>query len=358
MISTRSTAALFFTGALFSVSLAVEGPAFAPDEGSVVSREYSIEQDYQLDSFSVQVNGEDLSGMIGELEFTMRIESGIRVTDEYAALGDGRPTKLSRTFDGLESSTTVNTMTNFGGEQQDFEASSDLEGATVLFVWDEDDEEYEITFEDGESDDDLLGGLNEDMDLRVFLPEDDVSAGDSWTVELEDLAPLATPGGNLQLVPDEMEGAEDMDLDFFEEIGEDFAEEFGELFEGECVCTFKEIREKGGEKLAEIAIDIEIASAANIADMLMEVVNAIGEQFGGEAPEMDIESADINFDFDGEGTLFWNMSVGRAESFEISGEAIIGFELAVLIEAEGDSQTIEASIEMSGTYNQAAEMSE
>ena len=59
-------------------------------------------------------------------------------------------------------------------------------------------------------------------------------------------------------------------------------------------------------------MEIEIASAANVADMLMEFINDMSSQFGGEAPEVDIESADINLDFNGEGTLFWNLEGGHA----------------------------------------------
>jgi hypothetical protein len=195
------------------------------------------------------------------------------------------------------------------------------------------------------------------MDLRALLPEDEVSKGDSWTIELSELAPLATPGGNLRLVPDELEGAGDMDMGFFDEMREEFSEQVAELFEGECVCTFKEIREEDGAKLAEISIELEIASAANVADMLMDFISTMGEQFG-ETPEVDIESADINLDFEGEGTLFWDLEAGRAASFEISGEAILGLDLAVAIEVPDGSQTIEASIELSGSYEQKVEMSD
>jgi hypothetical protein len=138
---------------------------------------------------------------------------------------------------------------------------------------------------------------------------------------------------------------------------EEFSEQVAELFEGECVCTFKEIREEDGAKLAEISIELEIASAANVADMLMDFISTMGEQFG-ETPEVDIESADINLDFEGEGTLFWDLEAGRAASFEISGEAILGLDLAVAIEVPDGSQTIEASIELSGSYEQKVEMSD
>lgn len=359
MNSQRFPAVALLAGALFAVSapLSTDGPSFAPTEGSDVSRTFSTELDLQLDSFSLQANGEDMTGVLGEFEFNLRTELEISISDTYAGLNDERPTKLERTFDSLEGSTIVSTTTMMGSEDQDFSASSELEGKTVLFNWDEDDESYTVTWDDGEEDEEMLGGLTEDMDLRALLPEDEVSKGDSWTIELSELAPLATPGGNLRLVPDELEGAGDMDMGFFDEMREEFSEQVAELFEGECVCTFKEIREEDGAKLAEISIELEIASAANVADMLMDFISTMGEQFG-ETPEVDIESADINLDFEGEGTLFWDLEAGRAASFEISGEAILGLDLAVAIEVPDGSQTIEASIEMSGSYEQKVEMSD
>lgn len=359
MNSQRFPAVALLAGALFAVSapLSTDGLSFAPSEGSEVGRTFGTELDLQLDSFSLQANGEDMTAMLGEFEFNVRTELEISVSDTYAGLNDERPTKLERTFDSLEGSTIVSTTTMMGSEDQDLSASSELEGKTVLFDWDEDDESYKVTWDNGEEDEEMLGGLTEDMDLRAFLPEDEVSKGDSWTIELSELAPLAMPGGNLRLVPDELEGAGDMDMGFFDGMKEEFSEQVAELFEGECVCTFKEIREVDDAKLAEISIELEIASAANVADMLMNFISTMGEQFG-ETPEVDIESADINLDFEGEGTLFWDLEAGRAASFEISGEAILGLDLAVAVEAPDGSQTIEASIEMSGSYEQKVEMSD
>ena len=354
----RIPALLLVPGAILTVSapVSIESPAFHPEEGSSIERTFGTELDMQLDSYSVQVNGEDMTAMMGEFELSIRTEQEIGVTDTFASLGDGRPVKLERTFDSLEGSTVVSSASMVGQEDQSFSSASELEGKTVVFKWNDEDEEFVVTWEDGEEDDELLGGLTEDMDLRVLLPEEEVSKGDTWTVDLSELAALATPGGNLQLVPEEMEQAEGMDTDFLDDIREEFGEQFADLFDGECTCTFKELREDEGEQIAEITVEIEIASAANVADMLMDVIDKMSSQFGGDAPEVDIEAADINLDFDGEGTLFWNLSAGHARSFEVSGDALFSVDIAVAIEAPDGQQSIEASIEMSGSYAQKVEM--
>ncbi len=361
MKAQRIPAVVLFTAALLAVSAPVaapvmEGPAFGPEEGLSISRNFEAEIDLQLDSFSLQANGEDMTAMLGEFELTMRNELELSVTDTFAGLGEGRPTKLERTYDEVAGSTTINVVTIMGPEDQDLSSQSELEGKTVLFKWDEDEEDYKVTWEDGEEDEDLLGGLDEDMDLRALLPDGEVSKGDSWTIELSDLSPLATPGGNLKLAPEEAESPEGMDTAFFDEMREEFGSQFAELFEGDCTATFKEVREIDGRRLAEITIELEIASAANIADMITEFITKMTNELDGEAPEVDIESADINLDFDGEGTLFWDLEAGHAASFDISGEAIFGIDLALVVEAMDGSQAIEASIEMSGSYQQMVEM--
>jgi len=358
MKAQRIPAIALFTGALLAVSapISLEGPVFEPEEGSSLSRTFGTEMDLQLDSFTMQVNGEDMTGMMGEFEFTLRNEQEVGVSDTFAGLGDGRPTKLERTFDSLEGSTVISVVTMMGQEDQSMSSESELEGKTVLFEWDDDEEEYKVTWEDGEEDEDVLGGLTEDMDLRALLPNEEVSKGDSWTIELSELASLATPGGNLRLVPEDMDDSGGMDADMLDGMREQFGDQFAELFEGECTCTFKEVREVGGEEIAEITVEVEIASAANVADMLMEFINEMSSEFGGDAPEVDIESADINLDFTGEGALLWNLEGGHASSFDISGEAILGIDMAVVVEAPDGSQTIEVSIEMSGSYQHEVEM--
>jgi len=358
MKAQRIPAIALFTGALLAVSapISLEGPSFGPEEGSSLSRTFATELDLQLDSFSLQVNGEDMTGMMGDFEFSMRNEAEITVSDTFVGLGDGQPTKLERTFDELEASTVISVMAMMGQEDQSMSSESELEGKTVVFEWDDDEEDYKVTWEDGEEDEEVLGGLTEDMDLRALLPDGEVSKGDSWTIELSELTSLATPGGNLKMVPEDMDEAEGMDADMLDGMRDQFGDQFAELFEGECTCTFKEVREVDGEEIAEITVEVEIASAANVADMLMEFINGMTSELGGEAPEVDIESADINLDFTGEGTLLWNLGGGHASGFDMSGEAIFGIDLAVVVEAPDGSQTIEASIEMSGSYQHEAEM--
>ena len=330
---------------------------FHPELGSSLQKTYTLKGDFELDQLSLVADGQDMAEMLG-LELNMRTEAKFAVTDVIEALDPGRPKKLTRTFDDLEQLMHFNVSVQMGGEPQDEEVvmSSELEGETVVFTWNAEKEEFDISFQDSEGDASLLEGLTEDMDLRAFLPDHEVAEKDTWKVELANLHSIAMPGGDLRLMPEDAE-LDDSDFDFLEEIGEDFREKMKDLFQGECNCMFTGIREESGVRLGEIAIQIEVASTLDLTEILTELITKLAE-FGGEMPEFSIDTADLNLDYDGEGILLWNIEGGRAHSFTLSGDAQIAFDISASVEAEGESHAFEASLEMSGGYEQALETGE
>lgn len=332
--------------------------AFHPELGSSVQKIFTIKGDFELDQLSLVADGQDMADMLG-LELNMKTEAKYTVTDVIEALDPGRPKKLTRTFDDLEQlmQFTVS-MQMGGGEPQDEEVvlSSELEGQTVVFAWNAEKEGFDVTFQDSEGDPSVLEGLIEDMDLRVFLPDHDVAEKETWKVELANLESIATPGGDLRLTPEDAE-LDESDFDFLEEIGKDFQDKLEDLFEGECTCTFTGIREEDGQRLGEIGIKMEVASTLDLTQILTETITKLAEHEG-EMPEFSIDTADLNLDFDGEGILLWDMEGGRAHSFTLSGDAQIAFDISASVEAEGESHAFEASLEMSGGYEQALETGE
>jgi hypothetical protein len=234
-------------------------------------------------------------------------------------------------------------------EMPEMDSVSELEGQTVVFRWNADKGEYERAFESGEGDAELLDGLEEDMDLRVFLPDGEVDVGDTWTVPLAELRVLVMPGGDLGFRPTDMavdEGA----MEKFEELFGGFGERMAELLEGDCTCTFKGTRDEGGTKVAEIEIDLGIATTLDLSEMLDQLIRTALEEGGaGDMVQFSIDGADLNIDFDGAGTLLWDLAAGRAHGFSLSGDATIGIDMVVGVEAEGESQDVDASLEFSGT---------
>src|SRR5262249_3725882 len=150
-------------------------------------------------------------------------------------------------------------------------------------------------------------GLAEDMDLRVLLPKGAVSKDNSWDIPLKELASVAFPGGNLSLLPQGANVDKDSMEMFKDVFGEDFKSKMCDLLDGKCTCTFLGAHADGDKKLAEIGVKLKIDTKANLSDVLSEVISRIAEKAGGESPNVDIDVADLQLGFEGQGTLLWNL---------------------------------------------------
>lgn len=340
-------------GASFGFTLTGSGDklAFQPQAGSSLTKAYTIGGEFSLDDISLIVDGQDIGGMIGQLEVSVKTDSKIEVTDAYRAVAGGRPTDLMRTFEALASTVHVD-MTPAQAEMPEMTSTSSLEGKSVVFHWNEEENQYDRSFHEHEGDDELLEGLEEDMDLRSFLPAGEVSDGDTWKVELTELQSLIAPGGNLRMMPENSDMDEEA-MKRFEEIFDGFGDDFGDQLEGACTCTFKGTRDEEGVRVAEIAIEIEVSATLDLTEPLGKAIRAAIEEGGAEEMvDVSLDTADFNLDFEGKGTLLWNLGAGRMHSFQVDGEATMDIDLSVKVEAEGESHELDASLELTGSMRE------
>lgn len=351
MGTVRALLPAFGAGLAFTLGAGGEKLAFQPEAGSSLTKAYTIGGEFALDDISLIFDGQDFGGMMGQIDVNVKTETRIEVTDSYRAVAGGRPTELLRTFEALASSMHME-VTPAQAEVPEITSTSSLEGKTVAFRWNEEEQEYERSFHEEEGDEGLLESLEEDMDLRVFLPPGEVAADDTWTVALTELGSVVAPGGNLQMLPADTELDEEA-MQKFEELFSGFGEEFGDLLEGECTCTFKGARDEGGVRVAEIAIDLEVATTLDLSEFLDEFIRTAIEQSGAEEMvQVTLDTADFNLDFEGKGTLLWNLGAGRVHSFQMSGDATMDIDIAVSVEAEGESHEVDASLELSGSMHE------
>ena len=338
-------------GAAFSSLGTGDELAFGPTDGASVQKRFEIEADFELDDMSAMVDGQDLGAMLA-LTLSMETVTTVAVSDEYVAVANGRPTQLRRTFDTIGSEMSLSLGMAFGDENQDMTSESELEGATVVFRWDEDEGAYAVEFDDMEGDQDLLDGLEEEMDLRFLLPGEEVAEEDTWEVDVKELLAIASPGGNLSLIPEDIGGEEFGDFDDFEvfdELFEDgFADMLDDFIEGTCVCTYAGTRDVDGTRVGEIRIAVEVTASADLADLIEDIMEAVSEQLGEEIPVV-IEMADLNLDLVGEGVLLWNLAAGRVHSLDMTSEAQIAMDLGITADEGGQEHSAELSIEMSGS---------
>jgi hypothetical protein len=345
--------------ASFSLTLALPalfafaGPAdelgYPPAEGLRLTKTFTFEVETSIDDMEIWVNGEETEapGMENDTALT----ASITITDHYAKVEEGRPVRVERTFDGISGEMNTAVSNPMIGER-DFEVTteSELEGTTVVFEWNDEDEEYEIAFseDDEEEDEELLADLTFDMDLRAFLPDGEVSEDDSWEVDPEALVSLLSPGGDLKLSSDEDVAGMDMGNQF------DLGQQLG-LVEGSITATYRGTRNVDGRTVGVVELAVETESSNDITDFLNEASEAAAEQSGANI-EQDIESADVQSEYELEGELLWDLEGGHIHSLEIEGDTESVMDLAATVRAMGEEIEAEQAFYMSGTLRVTVEV--
>lgn len=339
---------------LLALSSTGERVGYQPKEGASVAKKIVIESNASLDEMSMTMDGQDISSMMGSMEMTINSSQTLAVSDRYIALGEGRPERLQRTFDEISSNTQLemkNPMLPEGGAMDaDVPGSSELEGMSVVFTWNADDDDYDVAFAEGtEGDEELLANLVENIDLREFLPPNEVSPGDTWTLTAQAARDALAPGGSLKIVP-EKEG-EMSGMGFGNNMSQD--ELIGEL-DGDITAEFVGVREEDGKRLAAIKLKLDINSANDLKDKMGDLQEEMPEGM----PEMDVQSFDIEYEFKGEGELLWDLEQGLFHSFSISGEIGMIMDIAMSVDVQGDEKSIEQSMTFSGTQSIAMSVGE
>src|SRR5262245_24004171 len=187
--------------------------AFQPKAGETMAKHFEVASELELEESTFELDGQDMSELMGSVDMGLKTTMKLNVTDAYESVADGRPSKLKRTYDGISSATHVSASNPQTGEtEKDIPASSELEGTTVVFSWNDSDDSYDIAFAGDDGDKKLLEDLWEDLDLRGFLPENEVASDDSWKIPADAVKALLAPGGDLKLRPEgdlkEMSGME------------------------------------------------------------------------------------------------------------------------------------------------------
>jgi hypothetical protein len=336
--------ALLAAPALLALALPREKVHFAPSEGLSLKKTFNSSGDMTLDEMDMLMNGEPMPFEIS-MDMTITQSSTYAVTDVYGVVTDGRPARVQRSFETLESNAESSMSSPMTGDQDSsMTASSELQGLAVVFAWNAEESDYRVTFaEEGEGDPELLEGLEEDMDLRVLLPQTDVEVGGKWSIEPGDLVHILAPGGNLHIKPsDDALG----DLANNPGANMNIGDMLGEI-DGTVSGELVEIRERDGERLAVIRVLIEIESSNDMTDMVREMMDEMETPPGVES--MSVESVDVELSLDGEGTLLWNLSHGHFSEFTFSGELSTTMDQSMSVDAGGQSMSMEQSMSFSAT---------
>jgi len=268
----------------------VDQVTFHAEEGTSVQRTFDFSLSMELQSMSMTVNDQEVpSDHFDGVEMKITDSQHVVVTDEYGALGDGRPAKLTRSFDELTGKSGESQSGPMGDSDTDQDKSSGLEGTTVVFTWDDEAEAYDAAFQD-DGDEDLLADLVEDMDLRGFLPDGDVEEGDAWDADIDAFKRLLEAGG-------------DLDLRTEDEQRSELQDQLSENLEGDVRVTYAGTREEDGVRVAVLKLEVSASTEGS------------GTQDG---PRGETEQT-VTMEFDLEGELLWAVEAGHLQSVELSG---------------------------------------
>lgn len=331
MVLVRSLG-LFIAPALLSVSTA--DFSFAPAEDLEVKVEFK--QSYFLELTSFSINDEEIGN--GEIEFSVKDEEQTNYTDVFVNAGGDRPTLVHRTFDELTKQSLKREVGPDGEElESEDPAVSELEGKTVAFTWDADEEEYVASYaEDEEGDEDLLEDIKFAGYLWDALPSGEVEEGDRWEIDASFFDVISEPCGDLGYV---FESKKD------DEPDDDWGDQFAENLDGEFFVEYAGTREEDGVKVAVFVLTAEVTTE------VVKEEEIEGEGFSGTS------TTTFSFDFDTEGELLWNIEKNMPYSLTFAGD--VEFEIEEAGEISGEFgemsqtsvQSFEGRVEIETAYN-------
>jgi hypothetical protein len=322
---------------------AAEKPAFLPQEGTSQTKRFALASEMTLEDLTVEVDGNDVSSMAGNIEMAWKVDQTVAVTDHYESTTDGRPAKLRRSYNEIEHKTHISGSNPMTGEQEsDVPASSELEGATVVFSWNEGDSDYDVAYaDDADGDEELLTDLVEEMDLRGFLPGKDVAAGDSWEIPMDAVRHALGLGGDLKLRP-EGKTAGNPGMESFS------AHEMMPGLEGKCTGTYNGAREEDGVRVGVIQLALDVKAAQDLTGKLDAMKEQIRENVPAEV-ELDFTAFDVEYGYESEGELLWNLETGLPFALQLSGEVNVTLDTSMNMNTGQGEQAIEQSMTFAGT---------
>ncbi|NOT31214.1 MAG: hypothetical protein HOP15_12270 [Planctomycetes bacterium] len=293
--------------ALASFASGPDEVRYAPEKGLKVTRTCETSGEFELESESVTVDGEERP-VPGNPSGSLSIEEKTVVSDELVAVGSGRPEKLARTFDELHKQQTIS-GTGPDGEvmEQTQKLTCDLEGKRVVFTSNADDKRFDVqAAADQKLDAELLDGLDEDMDLRAFLPDKPVAKGDSWDVEPAAFHAVLWPGGRLPF--------HDADKHEPDAIEHELNAALYASLDGDAKVTYAGQREEDGVKVFVLHVKADLSRTGE------SVPSSEYTSEHGGTPGTKVK---LEFTTQAEGDLLWSVEHAHLISLTLEGKATV-----------------------------------
>jgi len=311
---------------------------FAPAPGARVSR--GFEGRHALAVVSLRSASGSVSGL-AQSRFELSTVNTLDVLDRIDAAPAGAPAALRRVYERARLWAEIDLYDARGERTRDhWEARSPLEGHGVVFTRVPGKPEYGRHYVERETLEEYLGGLAEDLDLRALLPGRAVAPGDEWEIPAGSLSDVFAPGGRVTLGY-AVGGGGPIGRLLASGVGGSLAEVFGDRARGGAKARLVEVLEEGEARLARVAIEAELETSRDLQGLARSALG-IGELFEG----VSVESARVEWSFEGRGELLWNLDAGRFEKFDLAGGERVSYDLA---QTGRDGKRIQEGVTLGGS---------
>lgn len=337
-------------------------PYYAPDTGEAVSFRYALTTLGELDALTLKIDGEDFSRFVGDLDLEFTSDAHYEVTDVVLESGSGQAQRLRRSFDELRGVGSSSLVSAGGEDRVEVDFESPLEGLTVVFSWNDEDELYDAEFDPARRSNpgQLLAALDEDMSLRRLLPpepagleEDEAHAprpGDTWEIEYSDLLRIVFPGGNLGLVPEDTgEFEEEFLQGLATEVTGVLRERVPGWLRGSSTASYAGARPEGEDVLDDIELAVDLELEADLRELFQGWGEALLEE-GGTDWRIEFTRAELECELEGAGELTWSRAAGQLDQFVFEGEHETELDLALDLTAFDTTYQIEVVLEFHGEW--------
>ncbi len=304
--------------------------AFTVANGTEIEKTFSLE--HQLVAQKIQLEGEG-AGLLSQqgLEVASRID--LSVLDAFTKVEAGRPLELQRQFKHCALHVDLTTTDARGTKTPDSaDADTPLQSKSVVFTWVPEEKGYGRYYDHGESLEEYLAGLSEDLDLRCLLPEraaqkGSAQQGSEWSIDPIRLVDVFVAGGETPLGFVQGGGGTFARV-LTAGVGGQLQEVFGGTVKGNVSARWTETREasleSAGARFAVVQLTVAIETERERSD-------TAGPPSSGEesADARKVERSGIHWKFDGSGTLIWNLTAGRFETFDLVGHEEVTSDLTL-----------------------------
>lgn len=308
--------------------------AWRPAAGAKLVKRIELAQELGLARLAIVLGGVEQLG-----QHSMSVKSNLQVLlrDDLRELDAAGPLSLQRRHDDWLFAATLAAKAPGAEERRtQFEANSPLTGASVLHVRGADGS-FGRHYDERESPEEFLARLEEDCDLRGFLPGREVRPGEQWEVAPRALALALCPGGAMPIRF--QKGEEDL---YLRQLGAGLGGPLHELllaatWEGGARARFVRIEEVDGAREAVVEIEVDAKAECDQTRYANDQLS-VGDRLDGR----EVVEARGSFALVGKGELRHSIDAGHVKSLALEGRQKLGAAVRTELLGKPDlSQSIE-----------------